>query len=424
MSGRIGAIALIFLCTTIAWFLLGSATHLRTDDQTTALKESVQKLWGSAQSQRAPSVSFEYDVEDHYYFMDDGERKEATRTVADTVPARLNQSTINADLNLEHRKKGLQWYPTYTVDFDGVYVIQNPTDSAGKLTFEFPFPRTDGVYDSFVVEINGQPVENIQPINARVTQVIPLAKGESAKIRVAYRSQGMENWWYAFGQNVEKVNNFDLCMTTNFEEINFPDNSMSPTTKTRTADGWKLVWHYSSLISGTQIGMTMPQLLNPGPFVARVCFFAPVSLFLFFFLMFMITTVRNIRMHSMNYFFLATGFFAFHLLLAYLVDHINVHLAMAISSLVSIVLVISYMRLVVGMKFALLETGISQFVYLVLFSYAFFLEGYTGLTITACCILTLFVVMQLTGRIDWEKRFAEINNKQLQRPLAPPPKPV
>jgi hypothetical protein len=44
-------------------------------------------------------------------------------------------------------------------------------------------------------------------------------------------------------------------------------------------------------------------------------------------------------------------------------------------------------------------------VYLVLFSYAFFLEGYTGLAITVCCILTLFVVMQYTAKTDWETLF-------------------
>ena len=63
------------------------------------------------------------------------------------------------------------------------------------------------------------------------------------------------------------------------------------------------------------------------------------------------------------------------------------------------------MRLVVGSKFAYFETGLSQFVYLVLFSAAFFLQGYTGLTITALVVVTLFVVMQFTAKVDWEKQF-------------------
>jgi hypothetical protein len=44
-----------------------------------------------------------------------------------------------------------------------------------------------------------------------------------------------------------------------------------------------------------------------------------------------------------------------------------------------------------------------------MFSYAFFLKGFTGLAITIGSILTLFVVMQVTGRVKWAERFA-INN--------------
>ena len=105
----------------------------------------------------------------------------------------------------------------------------------------------------------------------------------------------------------------------------------------------------------------------------------------------------------MNYFFLACAFFAFHLLLAYLVDHISIHSAFVICSLVSMTLVISYLRLVVGMRFAAVEAGLAQLIYLVLFSYAFFFKGFSGLAVTIGSIITLFVVMQLTGRIRWSE---------------------
>jgi hypothetical protein len=59
----------------------------------------------------------------------------------------------------------------------------------------------------------------------------------------------------------------------------------------------------------------------------------------------------------MNYFFLAGAFFAFHLLLAHLADHISIHAAFAISSAVSILLVVSYLRLVVNLGFALVDAG-------------------------------------------------------------------
>ena len=58
------------------------------------------------------------------------------------------------------------------------------------------------------------------------------------------------------------------------------------------------------------------------------------------------------------------------------------------------------------MRFAAVEAGLAQLVYLVLFSYAFFFKGFTGLAVTIGAIISLFVVMQMTGRIRWdEQRF-------------------
>ena len=69
--------------------------------------------------------------------------------------------------------------------------------------------------------------------------------------------------------------------------------------------------------------------------------------------------MRKIALHPMHYFFLATSFFAFHLLLAYLVDHMSIHLAFVLCSAVSVFLVVSYLRLVVGPRFAVLEAGVA-----------------------------------------------------------------
>lgn len=195
-------------------------------------------------------------------------------------------------------------------------------------------------------------------------------------------------------------------MITDFRDVDFPDNTLAPTAKRDAPAGWDLQWNYSSLVSGVPIAVTMPVKAQPGPLAGEISTFAPVSLFFFFFLMLVITTMKRIDLHPMNYFFLACAFFAFHLLLAYLVDHISIHAAFFISSAVSILLVVSYLRIVVGVRFALVEAGLAQFAYLVLFSYAFFFPGYTGLAITIGAICTLFAVMQWTGRVKWSERFS------------------
>ncbi len=170
------------------------------------------------------------------------------------------------------------------------------------------------------------------------------------------------------------MQNFHLRINTNFKDIDFPDNTLSPASKHAIAGGWQLDWDYKNLLSGYSIAMTLPEKLQPGPLASEISFFAPVSLF-FSFPDFIVTTMRNIDLHPMNYFFLGAAFFAFHLLLAYLVDHLDIHVSFVISSAVSVLLVVTYLRLVVGTQFAIREAAIGQFIYLVLFSYAFFFKG-------------------------------------------------
>jgi inner membrane protein involved in colicin E2 resistance len=152
--------------------------------------------------------------------------------------------------------------------------------------------------------------------------------------------------------------------------------------------------------------MAIPYPLQPGPLAQRITVWAPVALFFYLFVMLLVTTMRRIDLHPMNYFFLASAFFAFHLLFAYLVDRIPLEVAFVICSAVSIFLTVSYLRLVVGWRFAAIESGLAQLIYLVLFSYALFNEGWSGLTITVGAIITLFVAMQLTGRVRWQERFS------------------
>ena len=405
MTKRIAALSFIFVCTAIAWFILGGTIFSRTHGTDSRLRGNVVSTWGAPQTQKAPATSYHHLVERTVERIENDQK--VTRTVRDRVTTSLplEASRINVDFALEHRQKGLLWYSTYKVDFDGAYTFRNPSADNQSVTFTLDFPAAQAIYDDLQVTADGKPLE-IRHQNNAVAASTRVGGGGSVIFKVSYRSQGLDSWRYSFGEELTQVRDFSLAMTTDFKEIDFPENTLSATDKTETPGGWQLTWQYNNLLTGYQVGMEMPQMLQPGPLAGRISFFAPVSLFFFFFLLFIITTIRNIELHPMNYFFLAASFFSFHLLLAYLADHISIHLAFLICAAVSLSLVISYLRLVVGPRFAFIEAGLAQLIYLVLFSYTFFLEGYTGLSITIGSIITLFVVMQTTARINWSEKFA------------------
>ena len=391
MIRRIAALVFIFVCTSIAWLILGTTIFSRTySPASDEMKSRVASSWGTAAQEQAPPTAW-YQREITETEETDKGPKQTTRIKS--VPLTRDASRIDVALDLAHRQKGLLWYSTYAVVFGGDYSFTNPSDQAQDVTFQLSFPSQQAVYDDLAMLVDNEPL-SMTNSKTGAAGTIRVAAGKTAVLHVGYRSQGLDSWTYNFGQGVSEVRNFTLNMHTNFKDIDFPENTISPTTKSETAKGWDLTWSYKDLVSGYEIGMAMPAKLQPGPLAGEISYFAPVSLFFFFFLIFIITTLRGIDLHPMNYFFLATAFFAFHLLLAYLVDHISIHLAFGICSLVSIFLVVSYLRLVLGIRSAAVEAGLARLIYLVLFSYAFFFQGFTGLAITIGSILTLFVVMQ------------------------------
>ena len=406
MTKRIIAIIFIFICTSVAWAILGATIFARTYDSGSVSSNKVASTWGAPQNQGPPAASFITQVTKQQDVLENGKTVKKTWTEELTTELPLESSRIDVDLDLEHRQKGLLWYSTYKVRFTGVYGFRNTSDKEQNIIFKLQFPTSQAIYDNLTFVVDGNPAPLSNENNAAKTAV-KIAAGQTAQLTIGYSSQGLNEWRYSFGRTeVSQVKDFDLRMSTNFKDIDFPDNTLSPSQKHETDKGWDLTWSYKSLLSGYQIAMVMPEKLQPGPLAGRISFFAPVSLFFFFFLMLIITTMRGIDLHPMNYFFLAAAFFSFHLLLAYLVDHISIHAAFAISAAVSVFLVVSYLRLVVGIRFASREAALAQFIYLVMFSYAFFLKGFTGLAITIGSVLTLFVVMQVTGRIRWAEKFA------------------
>ena len=405
MIKRIAAIAFIFICTSIAWAILGSTIFMRTYSSGSQLKGRVTSSWGSSQDQAPPTAGYEQVTEQNVTALENGLSVTRRGQEKKWIVLPLERSRVNADLNIGYRQKGLLWYSTYGVKFAGVYDFKNSDHEPHDVTLTLHLPADQAIYDGLSFTVNGTPF-TAQNAKRDAYVVFPMKGGETATVNVSYNSQGLDGWSYNFGDGVTEVKNFELHARTNFQTFNVSENALSPTEETRHKDGWDLEWKYDNLLSGYRIGIDLPQKLQPGPVAGRISYFAPVSLLFFFFVIFVLTTVQGMDLHPMNYFFMACAFFSFHLLMAYLVDHISIHLAFVVCSAVSVFLLVSYLRLVVGMKFAAVQAGLAQFVYLVLFSYAFFFDGYTGLSITIGAILTLFVIMQMTARVQWAQKFA------------------
>ena len=412
MSGkRLFAIIVIFVLAAGAWLVLAGSVEIRSTSSDDRLGDAVGGLWGSEQRQSAPTFSY------------------APGGTANRID--VAASDITAGFKLNQRRKGLVWYATYVVDFKAAYKVKNPTTQTVDTTMVFEFPDGAGTYDGFAVRVDGAEVPVVYR-EGKAYATFTMRGGATASVATGYRTNGMDRWVYVpspGGAGV--VRDFSLAMATDFTTIDYPSDGVSPTSSSKSGDGWNLVWKYSSVVSGRPIGIVMPVPPNPGPLVARITAFAPVSLLFFFAALILLTATSGVSLHPVHYGFLAAAFFAFDLLLAYLADQVDINVAFAIAAVASVALVVGYLMVVVGKNRALVEIAVSQFVFLVLFSYSFFFSGITGLAVTIGAVLTLAFFMAKTAKVDWETVFPKRPPRQAQpgwvvpaapsSPYGPPP---
>jgi hypothetical protein len=407
-------IAGVFTITTIAWMIFGGVMELRTSNQSNDLRGEVSELWGSPQQQKAPQLAFIWETEEEVSRTElvEGQIREIREKVTHSHERQVtpNSTNIQVGLDLDQRLKGLMWYALYNVELEGRWTYRHNAEESGTLRLTFEFPGADGLYDGFRFVVDGHDqARSLRPEAGRIVYDLAVEPGQEVVLEIDYRSRGMGEWRYIPDPGVANLEDFSLVMMTDFEDIDFPSFTMSPSSRTRESEGWRLAWTFERIVTGHGIGMVMPLPIQPGQLASSLSFSAPISLLFFFLMLFVLGTMRSIDIHPINYLFLGAAFFAFHLLFGYSVDHINVVLAFVLSSVVSVILVTTYLRLVVSPRFGFIEAGAAQMVYLVGFSVAHFWDGFTGITVTILSILTLFLLMQLTGRVRWSEALSRKN---------------
>ncbi|QIF05612.1 inner membrane CreD family protein [Roseimicrobium sp. ORNL1] len=387
-SSRLFSILAITGAATFAWFVLGATLHQRARASASRMGSEVRQVWGPGLAQP------------HLVLLGDSVSGSGQAEVM--LPA---SSKVDARLKYEPKKRGLLWHRTYDVEFSARYEITNTAASARNVRVQLSLPTKDTSYDNFAFQLGEGKTTDVAPHNGMVETVTLIPAGTTVPLTVRYNARGLDRWSYTFPQGT-RVKNFSLTMVTDFADVSYPVGATSPSKEepVTKGEGMDLAWNYTDTIDARDIAVDMPKLLNAGPVIARITFFAPVSLVLFFGVLVVTSMLRGINLHPMTYAFLAAGFFTFHLLLAYLGDQMPLHVAFVIAALISLVMVSGYLHAVAGKSISIIAVT-AQFAYMVLFSYSFFFDGFTGLTLTITAVATLALLMIATAKVNWEEVF-------------------
>lgn len=401
---RIVAVIVIFFIAGAGWWVLGVATAFRSDTLSSRLGPQVAALWGTPLLQADPVFKIQIP---------------GNQTLRPILPA---SSDVKVVIEPDYRRKGLIWYPTYLCEFEAIYQLQGQTPVEQKVRLHFDFPAKAATYDDFALQVDSQAVELDVDTEHGIDYLIAVQPGQTRTVVIRYRTRGLATWRYRFNPELGHVRNFQMAVETGFRNVDYPSGCLSPMQSEETENGMRLVWQATDLISRADIGVVIPEKLNPGPLSTRITFFAPVGLLFFFVLIAAVNVVYRLPIHPMHYLFVAAGFFAFHLLLAYLVGVIHIHLAFLLAALTSVSLVTGYLHAALKGRFPWKVAIGGQLFFLVLFSYSFFIQGFTGLTVAIGAVATLAVLMKVTATVDWEDVFGMIRppRRKNTRHVAPP----
>ena len=419
---RVLAIAAIYILATVAWATLGTSILARTGEFDSRLGTEVAQLWGGQHRQVAPTVWVERCARSHRTGADGVMRREARSTRRSRRTSRPRPGAADAEPR--------QGRPGAHPSSEGTALVRHVrrpvfaaaswpatrTRSSARLGVELRFPSAQAIYDEFAFpreRRSGAAGERSDQGTAHARS--RYRQAAKSTIDVAYKSRGLDDWRYAFvADGVGEVSDFDLIGdNTNFVKVDFPPGSMSPTAKRPTRR------RLGARVEVRQPGHRPAHRHRPAePDQSRTARRAPHRLR---------SSLAALLSHRhgdprrpqrpespSGELRLPLGGVLRISPAAGLSGrpHLDSRGVLIAASLVSVFLVVSYLRVVVGTRFAIAQAGLAQFVFLVLFSYAFFFEGYTGLTVTVGAILTLFVMMQATARVDWGAVFAQRTERE------------
>jgi hypothetical protein len=396
----IGGFALAF---SIASLAIGFRIDSRHNETYSKSMRSVVEIWGGQISQQPPTFYYEGSTAEQ--FLDEKTNLYKTRVKTGPIIAGFQEQTIAVSVKKNIRRKGLLDFPGYNLSFTGSYVLKNSGTMRNTFFFHFPLPSNAGNVTGISVKLDGKDYTDDTNLADGVAWSGPLSPGESKSITVQYQAQGTETFLYALAQRSIEIKNLDAKLSTDFDDILIPDNSMAPSSESADSSGMVMAWKAQNLVTGQNIALQFNVPGNYGRVVSKMFLYAPLPIFLFIGFLLIVCAAKQIRLHPLHFLFVLTSFFIYYLLGSYLVSYMHIVAAILVSLAVSGAIALYYTHLIGKGRDIVTGTAIGLGIFQWFFSAAFFFPEHTGFLITVASIIAFIVLVRITAKIDWENKW-------------------
>ena len=188
---RLFGIMGVFMLATVGWLILGAVTGSRTNEQKGTLEGRVADLWGSPQTQSAPSFELQWV-----------EQETKTEQVVDAAGHTTTKKTIESVLRTKmvdpcvrvwtsifisiKGEKGSSGFPFTMSRFAARGLTSMPKTSRAICGWRSPLPDKSGIYDDFRFIVDGVDLApRLRPAEGVVATLLPVKPGQpsSSKFR-------------------------------------------------------------------------------------------------------------------------------------------------------------------------------------------------------------------------------------------------
>jgi len=396
---------LVFIMVLPIWFILGGVNEDRSRAASNTLSDEVSNLFGSEVVFEPPSFNVEGERTEMQRVKEEDEWMDKEVTIPYDYWLGLKSTRFHADVEEQHRSKGLVSFRLFTVVAEGAWTAEVRGVEGETLTIRWRPPAVSQLEDLMVV-VDGAAVDTT--ISAGQIEVqLDAATPRVVLFEVAMKTRGRGAVGYRGTKDqLTTLSDLDVGIDIDNVEYDFPSWSASPTTNEVAGDQREIRWQSSAMVTDRQFVVSFEDPVQPGQLATRLAFSAPWSLFLFVSFIGALSVVKEINFHPMHLVLTSMGFFSFNLLFSYMADVLGVWPSFALSAIVSVGLVTTYLSKAVSPVFGYRAAGLAQLVFLIGFAFANMWEGLTGLSITITGTVTLAAIMQLTARVDWSEVFS------------------
>jgi len=420
-----GLLTLIVGATLVAAFgaamLVQSGLFDERHGQVTqANYQAIQTNWGQPHEQRELAVAHYVTEKKTFLLLKDGRQVpedeiggdeagligenpvKVTRDVRKCVPQNsIVSGMVAVDVRMNYRQKGSAFYTCYEDDWTLDYLVRNRSDQATEAEFRFPMPASQGKYDRFTIQVDGKEFgESLVLKDNAQTWTMPMAPGQEVRVAVAYRSRGMEYLRYTPApmahRETYKVTMRLFPNTARGDEpargpqrfrwaehMALPIGSMTPDARHDSpADGDPMVleWNMTNAVTSLGMGIILPDLKQPGWYVARLLHEAPLGLALLAATLVVTWMLLGRGTHLVSLGLLVVAYYLFYTILAYLSDHsTSFALCFVLAAAATLGLSAGYLWLGWGRRFAAHQSLALVAAFTVYYPLAVVLEDWTGL---------------------------------------------